>query len=136
MAGPPAEPSAGQGAALLIPGYAHILNLGEDELEEVGLVTWGCSGQTGPIRSHSATGWASGCAWVLGFNSLDGLAALPLEPSALDHNILRLADLWPGMPLSSAVSRVEGFALLVSVSPIIRALVPTLHATDLRRAAP
>ncbi|KAL4451480.1 hypothetical protein ABPG75_007142 [Micractinium tetrahymenae] len=113
------ELPAGEDALPLTPGYTHISNLADDKVEEVGKRYR--LGQR--LRAR-----------VLGFRPMDGLAALSLKPSVVDQNILSLADLRPGMPVSGTVARVEDFGLLVSVTPTIRALVPTLHATDLGTA--
>lgn len=57
---------------------------------------------------------------VLGFRPMDGLAVLTCKPSAVDQQILSLADLRPGMPVSALVVRVEEFGVLLAITPSIR----------------
>ncbi|KAL4852689.1 rRNA biogenesis protein RRP5 [Chlorella vulgaris] len=60
----------------LTPGYAHISNLGEDKVEDIGK-------RFRPGQKLRAR--------VLGFRPMDGLAVLSLKPSVVDSHILSIA---------------------------------------------
>ncbi|KAK2076273.1 hypothetical protein QBZ16_001205 [Prototheca wickerhamii] len=67
---------------------------------------------------------------VIGFRPMDGLAVLSLRKSVLEQSVLSIADLAVAAPVRGVVTEVGDAGLVLQIGERLRALVPTLHATD------
>ncbi|KAG0172965.1 rRNA biogenesis protein rrp5 [Apophysomyces sp. BC1034] len=107
-----------------ITGFVHISRLTDDHLKSVS----GTSGKFQVGSTHRAR--------AMGYNPVDAIVQLTMQPSILEQKYLRVTDIEVGSIIEGTVKKLETFGLLVSVTSAITALVPTSHLADAKLSRP
>eukprot|EP00890_Picochlorum_soloecismus_P005949 jgi/Picsp_1/6355/NSC_03704-R1_protein rrp5 homolog len=98
-----------------IPGYAHISNLADTKVEDIG--------------SKFKCGQLLKCR-VIGLRPIDGLASVSLKPSVVESSILDLSDISIGLKVNGIVEKIDEKAIFLRLAPHLKGMVPTLHMSD------
>ncbi|KAK9823324.1 hypothetical protein WJX72_001906 [[Myrmecia] bisecta] len=98
------------------PGFVHISNVSDAKVEKLDKAFK--VGQTVGGR-------------VIGQRPMDGLAVVSLKASVVEQQLLSYADVLPGSLVTGTVAAIEDYGMFVSLSTSIRALVPSVHMSDL-----
>ena len=67
---------------------------------------------------------------VIGFDMLDSLHVVSLEPSVLKAPFIDYSGLQPGMVVKGEILKVADYGLLVQLADNIRAICPLFHLSD------
>lgn len=107
-----------------VRGFVHISKVADGKVESL-------SESTGPYKLGSVHK-----ARVIGYNSMDGLFIVSLEPKVIDQPFLRLEDVKVGQVVKGTVEKlmvnengVNG--VLVNIAEGITGLVPEVHLADI-----
>ncbi len=95
--------------------YAHISNLSDKDIND--------------IRSHFRPGQVVKCR-VIGSRPMDGIASVSLKPSVVEGSLFDMTEIKPGMKITGIVNKVDDNAIVLQISPHLRAIVPALHYSD------
>jgi len=98
-----------------ILGYAHISNLSDTKVEDIG--------------SRFKCGQLLKCR-VIGLRPIDGLASVSLKPSVVESSILDLSDISIGLKVRGIVEKIDENAIFVRLAPHLKGMVPILHMSD------
>ena len=112
-----------------VRGFVHISRISEGKVESI-------SGSEGPYKLGSAHKGR-----VLGYNSMDGLFIVSLEPKIIDEPFLRLEDVKVGQLVKGTITKLlvgaEGVSgLIVQIADRISGLVPETHLADVKLQHP
>ncbi|KAF8519094.1 U3 snoRNP-associated protein Rrp5 [Hysterangium stoloniferum] len=100
-------------------GYVHIRHVSDDHV---------------PSLSPSSGHWKVGtvhCARVIGFQALDGILQLSLQPSVLEQKFLQVQDVELGEVLKATVKKLTNDALFVSLSGSVDGVIWPNHYADI-----
>ena len=67
---------------------------------------------------------------VVQFNLLDGFVIVSFKPSIIERPFMKFSDLRVGGVVKGTVERHGDFGMIVSVTEMIRGLVPSIHLAD------
>ena len=106
-----------------VRGYVHISRISDERIETL-------SRETGAYKIGSVHK-----ARVLGFNHIDGLYIVSLEPKVIAHPFLTIDDVEVGQVVKGAIQKLlineSGInGLIVSIAEGITGLVPEIHFSD------
>ncbi|KAF7723464.1 rRNA bioproteinsis protein rrp5 [Apophysomyces ossiformis] len=107
-----------------VTGFVHISRLTDDHLRSV-------SGKSGNFQIGSTHR-----ARVMGYNPVDAVLQLTMQPSVLEQKYLRISDIEVGSMVEGTIKSLESFGLLVNITSAITALVPTTHLADAKLSRP
>ena len=112
-----------------IKGFAHISKISDKKIETL-------SGSEGSYKVGSIHK-----ARVIGYNSIDGLFIISLEPKVIDQPFLRLEDVKVGQSVRGMVEKIiiktEGVSgLLIKIADDMIGYVPETHFSDVRLQHP
>ncbi|KAI8058951.1 uncharacterized protein B0P05DRAFT_559162 [Gilbertella persicaria] len=107
-----------------ISGYVHVSRLADEHINSVS----GTSGKFKIGTTHRAR--------ILGYNPVDALLVLTLQPSVLAEKFLRVADIEVGSTIECEVEKLVPAGVIVKVSKSITGLVPTNHMADVKLTRP
>ncbi|KAI8379895.1 hypothetical protein EDC96DRAFT_473229 [Choanephora cucurbitarum] len=105
-------------------GYVHVSRLADEHITAVS----GTSSKFKIGSTHRAR--------VLGYNPVDALLVLTLQPSVLEEKFLRVADIEVGSVIECEVEKLIPAGVIVKVSKSITGLVPTNHMADVKLTRP
>ncbi|KAI8371887.1 hypothetical protein BD560DRAFT_351467 [Blakeslea trispora] len=105
-------------------GYVHVSRLADEHIAAVSAT----SGKFKIGSTHRAR--------VLGYNPVDAMLVLTLQPSVLEEKFLRVADIEVGSMVECEVEKLIPAGVIVKVSKSISGLVPTNHMADVKLTRP
>ena len=112
-----------------VQGFAHISRISDRKIDVL-------KEDDGPYKIGSQHR-----ARIIGYNSMDGLFLISLEPKILEQQFLRLEDVKLGQEVKGVIEKMlvgeEGVSgLLIKIADGISALVPEKHMADIRLQFP
>ncbi|KAL1925395.1 uncharacterized protein VTP21DRAFT_278 [Calcarisporiella thermophila] len=112
------------GGLKFIPGYVHISRIADNHVPSI----YATSGDYRVDSTHRAR--------VVGYDAVDGVLQLSMQPSILEQQFLRLEDVQPGQLVRGTVVRLSPAGVIISLTQQINALVPILHLADVKLSRP
>ncbi|KAG0259771.1 rRNA biogenesis protein rrp5 [Mortierella polycephala] len=100
-----------------IPGYVHISRVADEHLETIPT--------TGKYRVDSTHRGV-----VVGYDPVDGLFQISLQPSILDQPFLRIQDIEIGSVLKGTVVKNTEKGVVLRLTKSIKGFVPLVHCVD------
>ncbi|KAF9160265.1 rRNA biogenesis protein rrp5 [Actinomortierella ambigua] len=100
-----------------IPGFVHISRVADDRIPNLSAV-----GKYRLGTSHRAA--------VMGYDPVDGVLQLSMQPSILSQPFLRVEDVKVGALVKGTVMSVMDKGVVVQLAKGIRGFIPTLHCVD------
>ncbi|KAG0305918.1 rRNA biogenesis protein rrp5 [Dissophora globulifera] len=100
-----------------IAAYVHISRVSDDHLETIT-----ATGKYAVDSTHRGV--------VVGYDPVDGLFQISLQPSMLDQPFLRIQDIEVGAILKGTVVRSNDKGVIVQLSKSIKGFVPLIHCVD------
>ncbi|KAG0235897.1 rRNA biogenesis protein rrp5 [Actinomortierella wolfii] len=100
-----------------IPGFVHISRVADDRIP-----TLSAAGKYRVGSTHRAS--------VMGYDPVDGILQLSLQPSVLEQPFLRVDDIKIGSMVKGAVLSLSDKGVVVQLAKNIRGFIPTLHCVD------
>ncbi|KAG0199143.1 rRNA biogenesis protein rrp5 [Mortierella sp. GBA30] len=100
-----------------IPGYVHISRVADERIATISA--------TGKYRIDSTHRGI-----VVGYDPIDGLFQLSLQPSVIDQPFLRVEDIEVGSVIKGTVVKSSDKGVVVSLAKNIRGFVPLVHCVD------
>ncbi|KAJ3090994.1 hypothetical protein HK102_001993 [Quaeritorhiza haematococci] len=73
---------------------------------------------------------------VIGFDHLDGLVHVSLQPSVIDQPFMRYDDLKPQMMVKGRIAKLDKFGMIIAITDSIKGLCPTLHMSEVKLTDP
>ncbi|KAF9977457.1 rRNA biogenesis protein rrp5 [Actinomortierella ambigua] len=100
-----------------IPGFVHISRVADDRIPNLSAV-----GKYRIGTTHRAS--------VMGYDPVDGIFHLSMQPSVLSQPFLRVEDVKIGSVVKGTVLSVMDKGVVVQLAKGIRGFIPTLHCVD------
>ena len=61
---------------------------------------------------------------------MDGVCVCSSQDSVMNQSFLYIEDVKPGMDVSGEVVSIESYGILIKLTSVLKALIPTVHASD------
>ncbi|KAI8369582.1 uncharacterized protein BYT42DRAFT_607950 [Radiomyces spectabilis] len=107
-----------------VAGFIHISRLADEQVPSI-------SANNGPYKLGSTHR-----ARVLGYNPVDAMFLLTIQPSVLAEKFLRIEDIEVGSVIEATAQKLVDSGLIVNISRSMTALVPTHHLSDVKLSHP